>query len=72
MRWVLSCETTVSSKSFDKKREIGDGVSWYIRVESRFFLMTGVTAASLRICETEPELREELIMSMINGEMAGK
>lgn len=34
--------------------------------------MMGVTAACLRICGTEPELREDLIMSTMSGEMAGR
>lgn len=34
------------------------------------FLMIGVTAACLRVCGTETKLREDLIISMMSGEMA--
>ena len=32
----------------------------------------GVTAASFRVSGTEPELKEELMMLMMSGEMGGR
>ena len=36
------------------------------------FLRMGVTAASLSVSGIEPELREELIIAMMSGAMAGR
>lgn len=57
---------------FWQEGEIGDELNafWDIRVESRFFFE--VTAATLRICGTEPEVKEDFILLVMSGEMAGR
>jgi len=69
----LSCEETVRSSILDRKGRLEMGRKFDMMSGlSPGFLRMGVTAASLSERGTEPDLREELMISVMSVEMAGK
>lgn len=70
-RWVLNC---FAFQYFRQKGEIGDGpVKFDMMLGlSSGFLRMWVTAASLSEWGIEPELREELMISVMSVEIAGE
>lgn len=73
LRWVWSCAAMTRSRILDRKGRLDMGRKFAGLSGSRpGFFSIGVIAASLRDCGKEPEVREELMILVIRGEIMGR